>query len=501
MNTVTVVRGVPGQRPGEPAGWQLGVGLSRVTIAAPRRRVDLALPAQVPLAELLPTVLRHAGEALAEDGEEHGGWLLRRADGQSLETGRTLAAQQVRDGEVLHLVPFRTGWPEPDYDDLADAVAQGARQRAGAWGPDATRRFALAMVGLVVAAALWPVPGRPAAPVLLGAVCLALATALVVTGVVLSRAFGDAGAGAVVAALAMPTGFLGGVVLLGAARSTGPARRAGAGPAVPGAVGGILLPGASGATQLLAGAAALLTISVVSYLGVAAGGRLFVAGTVIAVWALGAGVAGLWLSGPRVAALVSASLVPLVVVFPLAALRLSRLPVPAVPRGPAEVASSTPPERARVFAAVARADELLTGGLIAAGVLHGAAALVLVTRGGSAGAVLVAVVAAANLLRARTFVTVRQRLPLLVGGAAGLAFLAVTVLSRSSSPVAVPVGMVGAFVVGGLLLAAGSAAGRRTPSPYLGRLAEIADVAMVLLVVPVTCAVLGSYAFVRGLAG
>ena len=41
-------------------------GLARVTIRAPRRRLDLAVPHQVPLAELLPEVLRRAGEIGAD---------------------------------------------------------------------------------------------------------------------------------------------------------------------------------------------------------------------------------------------------------------------------------------------------------------------------------------------------------------------------------------------------------------------------------------------------
>ena len=40
----------------------MSAGLARVTINAPQRRVDVALPEHVPLAELLPEVLRHAGE-------------------------------------------------------------------------------------------------------------------------------------------------------------------------------------------------------------------------------------------------------------------------------------------------------------------------------------------------------------------------------------------------------------------------------------------------------
>ena len=66
-------------------------GLARVTIRAPRRRLDLAIPHQVPLAELLPEVLRRAGEAGPDrPGTPAGapgasaGWLLRRGDGASL---------------------------------------------------------------------------------------------------------------------------------------------------------------------------------------------------------------------------------------------------------------------------------------------------------------------------------------------------------------------------------------------------------------------------------
>ena len=45
----------------------MSLGLARITISAPHRRVDVALPEHVALAELLPEVLRHAGEGLADD--------------------------------------------------------------------------------------------------------------------------------------------------------------------------------------------------------------------------------------------------------------------------------------------------------------------------------------------------------------------------------------------------------------------------------------------------
>src|SRR5437763_17203211 len=104
------------------AGW------GRVPVHAPERRLDVALPEHTPLAELLPELLRHAGEGLPDAGQAHGGWVLRRADGVALSVGTTLVQQGVRDGEVLYLAPARTGWPELEYDDVADAIATGARR-------------------------------------------------------------------------------------------------------------------------------------------------------------------------------------------------------------------------------------------------------------------------------------------------------------------------------------------------------------------------------------
>ena len=103
-------------------------GLARVTIAAPRRRVDVALPEHVPAAELLPGLLRAAGDELADQGQEHGGWVLRKSDGTLIDQARTIGSQELRDGDVLHLMPRQAEWPEMDYDDVVDAIATDARR-------------------------------------------------------------------------------------------------------------------------------------------------------------------------------------------------------------------------------------------------------------------------------------------------------------------------------------------------------------------------------------
>jgi hypothetical protein len=157
------------------------------------------------------------------------------------------------------------------------------------------------------------------------------------------------------------------------------------------------------------------------------------------------------------------------------------------------------PDRERVFAAVARTDEMLTGmllGLCAAGVV---AAVFLARAGDLSASLLVAVASAALLLRARLFVTIRQRLPLIVGGVVGFALLGAGELGRHGGTVAM-VGVFGLAVVGVLIAVAGARYAQRAPSPYLGRAADVLDALCVVSVLPVACAVLGLYGLARSIS-
>lgn len=469
----------PDHGKGEAISGQAGVGLTRITLAAPRRRVDVALPEQVSVAELLPSLLRHAGESLADDGESHGGWTLRRADGKTLETGRALAAQQVLDGEVLHLVPSRAQWPEPDYDDIADAIAGGARANVPRWDGRATLAFGLATVGLVLGAGLYAILAHGPDWLLPGVAALAVALLLSLLGVVQSRAMADARSGGVLAAYALPYAAIGGLIVLGMHQRAS----------------------TFGAAQLLLGAAALLVFSVIGYFGVASLGRVFVAGGFAGLLGLAGALVALRASAAGVAAVLVTLLVGGVVGFPLLAIRLGKLPLPAVPQTRADLTADPIPDRARVFAAVARSDELLTGMLIGTALVHSIGAFVLVTGGGMAGRVLVGVVAVSNLLRARLFVAVRQRLPLLIAGVVGLAVLAVVLLARTSGMPRLLIGSAGVVVLVAVVLAAAVRYSRRAPSPYIGRIGDIVDILLVIVTVPVAFAVLGLFGWVRSLGG
>jgi type VII secretion integral membrane protein EccD len=462
-------------------------GLARVTISAPRRRVDVALPEQVPLAELLPEVLRHAGEGLADDGERHGGWVLRRTDGAVLATAQALLPQGVRDGEVLHLVPARAQWPELEYDDVVEAIADGARRRGAAWSPRATRAAALAGAGVPLAVGLLAVLAAGAGPRSGWPVAAAVALLLVLAATAASRAYGDGPVGATLGGYALPWAAAAGALAVGSGDPVGPF-----GP----------LPWI-GAPELLAGSVALLLVSVLGLLGVASRSRVFLAGATTGAAGAAAGLGGLFLDPAGTAAVLLCALVFALGGLPLLAIRLGKVPLPPItlpaPAGhPPGVRDL--PDRARVHAAVARTEEMLTGMLLGHAVLAVAATAVLAAAGGLAGRLLVAVGCGVLLLRSRLFVAVRHRVPAVAAGLAGYALLGAVLADRAG-----PAGRL-ALTVGGLALAlvavaAGVTYARRPVSPYLGRLADLTDTALVVAVVPVACAVLDLYDRARGLLG
>ncbi|MCG5460969.1 type VII secretion integral membrane protein EccD [Micromonospora sp. MED01] len=464
-------------------------GLARVTISAPQRRVDVALPEQVPLAELLPDVLRHAGVGLADDGEQHGGWVLRRTDGALLVTAQALLPQGVRDGEVLHLVPARAHWPELEYDDVIEAIADGARRRGGAWSPTATRAAGLAGASVPLAVGLLALlAGGPTHRAgWLAAVTVALV--LTVAGTVASRANGDGAAGATLGGYALPYAFTAGALAVGSGDPVGPI-----GPARW-----------VGAPELLAGSVALLLAALIGLLGVASRLRVFVAGVTVGLIGAAAALGGLLMTTAGTAAVLLSALVFAVGVIPLLAIRLGKLPLPPITL-PAATSAEEParvrdlPDQGRVHAAVIRTEETLTGMLIGHALLVVATAGVLVIAGGTAGRVLVAVTSAVLLLRSRLFVALRHRVPTVLAGLAGYAALGAVLVGRADETGRLVL-VLGGAALALVAVASGTGYARRPVSPYLGRVADLTDTALVVAVVPIACAVLDLYERARGLLG
>lgn len=457
------------------------INIVRVTVAAPGRRIDLALPERSPVAELLPGLLRHAGEQLPDEGVASDGWVLRRAEGSRLDPTKTLHSHRVMDGEVLHLVPARTEWPELEYDDLVDAIASGSAQASSAWTPRQTRWAGLAFSALI--AILGLVAVLRAGPSWLGpaAASLAVSIVLLTAAIIFARAAGDAGAGAVLAALALPFAFVGGGLLFAGDRQ--------------------LLQ--LGAPHVLAASAALLLAGIAGLLGVVDRAALFTG----AAMAGFLGIIGGWLAvdhsiGAAGSAAVVAGLgLILSPLFASLSIRMARMPMPVLPRTAGDLLRDDPkPPRSSVYAAVLRADALLTGMVWGLSLVSVVSFVLLVSTGGTAGVVLSCVMAAGLLLRARLYPVIRQRGALLAAGVSGVACLVVAWQMSGGAMlllVNLPVLLIAAVV-----LALGALRySTRTPSPYLPRYAELVEVLLILAVVPLACWVLGLYALLRGLAG
>jgi type VII secretion integral membrane protein EccD len=445
----------------------------RLTVLAPRATVDVALPADVPVAELVPMMLDLVGEPTF--GLRPMPWRLTGAAGAPLPPGASLAELGVPDGELLRLAPDVPPPPPPVFDDPVDALASGA---GGAAGDD--RRFPAAAVLLVAAA---------------GAVLLAAGSS------------DTAALRAVVATLAA------GAAVGLAARSarvepethTLLAGRTAALAAVPfaAAAGWAALPGSSAAAQLLLAAAAAGTVAAAAQIALRVVAPVLVA-VVVAAVPVGLGsVAVLRFESPpsSVAAAVGALAVAVGPLLPRVALRMAGLPRPVVPADGSELVDADrgpdilPPDEFAERSDLARGYLAgLAGGCAAVAV---AGALPAAAAGGWAGPALACVIIAVLALRARGFADPAPSRTLLgcaVVGMAGLAIL--TAADPDPLPRLVAVGVL--LAVAGLGLVA---LGRSSPagSPVSRRAIDLLDVILVAAAVPLALAAMDLFRLVRGL--
>lgn len=187
-------------------------GFCRITVVAPDVRVDVALPEDVPLAELLPDVLRMADQWQNEGA--HSGFSLARLDGGELDTGLSLAAQGVHNGDLLYLRAATEILPPPVYDDVVDAIVRSVADDTRMWSGKHFRRLGMVGGALVLAVGAWVMwtsgdpHGMPAA------VAGILAVLLTIAGGICSRSYKDHIGGAVLGGCAVPYAFLAGLGVL-----------------------------------------------------------------------------------------------------------------------------------------------------------------------------------------------------------------------------------------------------------------------------------------------
>ena len=117
--------------------------LVRVSIVCEGRRLDVGVPTQVPLVELLPGFARSLG--VLDPTLAHGGYALHKADGTILDPARGAGSQGLRDGELLTLVRGGLIVEPRIYDDVVEAVIDATSEQHTPWTPRDNARTALAV--------------------------------------------------------------------------------------------------------------------------------------------------------------------------------------------------------------------------------------------------------------------------------------------------------------------------------------------------------------------
>ncbi|MDF3340292.1 type VII secretion integral membrane protein EccD [Mycolicibacterium septicum] len=446
----------------------------RVSVVGGRTQLDVALPADVPVAAFLPELARlirsrddERSDDIADRDERRTFWVLSRAGRAGtgvLEPDRTLREAGVKNGELLRLSARQALSPPTLYDDVVDAAARLNRASYAAWSATAARMMAFA--GLWLCAAVWVV--LLLAPGLSGHRPMILVSAALMT-----------------------------VVLVGAAalvrRVLGRADIAAAvGPPViaVGVAAGWALAAPHGEVGLAVGSAVLLVLTVICHRVIGAGHWTYVAAAVL----LGFGTAAFAARTLGVPVTVVAAVTAVVAVFgclavPVLTARLDQYPVPSAgaSRGDdpftasaaaAEPATPMPSAEQvwdRVQSAVLTRSGLLAGSATTA--LISATALIRVDTGWAAFAFAL-VCAAVPALRSRRATTWPERAALAVPACALVLVACVQAQTGAWSLQLAGVVVLAVLVVGGV--AASYVRRIRTVAVYVEYLAVAAVIPLAL---------------------
>ncbi|WP_042409318.1 type VII secretion integral membrane protein EccD [Streptacidiphilus carbonis] len=482
-------------------------GFCRVTVVAPDSRIDVALPEDIPLADVYPEVLRLSGQTLPE-GAPTGFHLVRR-DGTVLDSSLPLVAQQVRDGDLLSLRPFADSLPPAVYDDVAEAIATAVSADRSLWGPQLMRGAALigGVVMLVLLGfALWFCDLRHDMHSLPG--LLSGVTALVLTALagVRARVYGDRGTALALGLAALPHALIGGSGIIAISQNQAMTH----GP---------------GRVQFLVGCVAVLILSVLLTALMPGGDAPFVAATVVSAAGTAATFAAILTdaSARQVAAAAAVVAVALIGFLPQLSARFARLPVAF--HAPQQIdpnagnrfgaqsggqpAEEDPADYTRIAAKARRGHELLVGlvGGCAAVVIGSSA--VLAFTDSTWPEVLALVLGLATMLRARLFRHTTQVICLLGAGLLSLGLLVVGIslnlqsflianIARTSAVDVHVLGLGAAIAIGAaLLVGVALIVPTRGVTPFWGRILDLVDSLLLISLIPLALAVLDVYSTVR----
>jgi ESX secretion system protein EccD len=447
----------------------------RITVVAPRVRMDVGLPLECTVAELIPQLVQLSGGP--PQSERTGtGWALSRIGEAPLPLGVTVSAASLRDGEVLYLRP-RTRYETPLlFDDVVDAIASAAQTRRGAWRPKVGRRLGLAVAMVLFAGATLMVLAAQSGQLQAALGAATLAVVLALAGAALARAYGDLGAASACAGAGTAAALLAGLTALP--------------PHTPWPLTAESLAVGLGATAAYAATAgALIAHRLAWFASVAIASA---AGALITAIVLLFDVAPV-----HVASVAVTLVTALTAMTPMISLRLARLPLPHVP---ADMESFREDERpalgSEVLGVTSAAAEILTGLVTALGVVAAGCCTVLLRDPSPWSAVLVGLVGIAWLLRSRSYAGAVQRVAPVVVGLIILAGLGLRLSSTTDTNGLLAVAAILAMAAAACLYYA-SRVVRSVHSPFRARWFDILEYVSLISLIPVAAAVMGVYNAIR----
>jgi type VII secretion integral membrane protein EccD len=446
---------------------------SRVTVVAPQTRIDVALPADVAVADLLPMLLEMARERSPDGGTRHGGWCLAKLGDEAMDPSRTLAAAGVVDGDMLQLRRRSESPPPPLFDDVVDAIAVSSPDSYRPWTPRTARALGHVAGGaaLLTAAVALFLAGPGLAPAITGGAGAVVAIAL---GGVIARVFGDGGTGVLVAAGGLPMAFVAGLYAVPGDRLDRP--------------------------NLLLACVLVLVVAAAAILVLGTGVTTFVAAASAAALGAGAALVGTLVAHPAAGIAAGTASVTLAVLsaLPWLTIRLARLPLPQVPGSAEDLKEDTGfPDYASIERRAGLAHEYMTGMIVGCGVVTAISAVVLAWSGRMSAIILAVVVTLVMLLRARTYANGTQAIALLAAGMLSGAGLVVVWLVRADDLTLNLWIFTGLAVLAAAALILGVVFPSRRFSPVLRRTVDLTEAGLIVTVLPVALAVMDLYSTVR----
>ncbi|MGH4035324.1 type VII secretion integral membrane protein EccD [Actinomycetota bacterium Odt1-20B] len=484
--------GPSGTGPGTPSGAGAGLGFCRVTIVAPDSRIDVALPDDVPLADLYPEILRLSQQSPAEGAPV--GYHLVRRDGAVLDGARSFAAQRILDGELLTLRPFSESLPPAVVDDVSEAVASAVTRDRTLWNDELTRVAGLiggAVLPMLIAAVAWTAGVGHDMHGLPGIIAGAVGLLMVGLAAVRARIYDDRSSAVALGLGALPNVAVAGSGLLPLADGQG-----------------------IGRLQVLLACAALLIASVILTLAAPHGDGPFVA----VVFASAVGLIAMFLATlvelrpTETAALCAPFAVGALAFLPGLSLRFARLPIGFEPPNGsrrdygADPVPHEPVDAERIAAQARRGHELLVGLVGGCALVSVGAAAVLGFSDDAWAQLLALATGVAMLTRAQLFRYTAQVGSVLTAGLLTLVLLGLGLclnpshLSDASELDVRTVWLAAAIgAAASLVTLIGLVVPRRGVTPFWGRFLEIAEGFVLLALVPLALAVFDVYAEVRSL--